>query len=59
VFGNRVVSRICKPNKEEVIGGCIKLNNKKVHTLYSSSELLGKSNKEGQDWWGMYHAWSR
>jgi hypothetical protein len=47
MFGNRVESRICKPDKEVVIGGCRKLNNEEVHTFYSSSELLGRSNKEG------------
>jgi hypothetical protein len=49
VFENRVLMRIDRPEREEVTG-CQKLNNKKLHSLYPSPNIvLGWSNQRGGD----------
>jgi hypothetical protein len=45
VFENRVLRTIFGPKKDEVTGGCRKLNNEELHNLYSSPS----STHEGED----------
>jgi hypothetical protein len=40
VFENRVLKRIFRPKKNEVMGGWRKLHNEELHHLYSSSTLI-------------------
>jgi hypothetical protein len=40
VFENRVLRRIFGPRRDEVTGGWIKLYNKKLHNLYSSTNII-------------------
>jgi hypothetical protein len=41
VSENKVLRRILGPNRDEVIGGSIKLHNEELHNLYSSLWLYG------------------
>jgi hypothetical protein len=47
VFVNRVMRRIIGPKREEVAGGCRRLHNEELHSLYSSSAAIrvSKSRK--------------
>jgi hypothetical protein len=40
VLGNSVPRRICGPKREEVTGGWRKLDNEKLHNLYSSPNII-------------------
>jgi hypothetical protein len=40
VFENRVLRRIFGPKRDEVTGGWKKVNNKKLHDLYSSTSII-------------------
>jgi hypothetical protein len=40
VFGNRVLRRIFRLKREEVIRGWRKLHNEELHNLYSSSSII-------------------
>jgi hypothetical protein len=40
VFENRVLRRICGPNRDEVTGEWRKLHNKELHDLYSSPSII-------------------
>jgi hypothetical protein len=40
VFENRVLRRIFGPKRDEVTGGCRKLHNEELHTLYSSPSII-------------------
>jgi hypothetical protein len=40
VFGNRVLRRIFRPNKDEETGGWRKLHNEELHGLYSSPGIV-------------------
>jgi hypothetical protein len=46
VFENRVLRRIFGPKRNEVTGKWRKLLNEELHILYSSPNILGRSNKE-------------
>jgi hypothetical protein len=50
VFENRVLSRICGPNMDEIIGGWRKLHNEKFHNLYFSPYII-KMIKSGHTRW--------
>jgi hypothetical protein len=45
VFENRVLSRIFGPKKDEVTGERRRLHSEELHILYSSPNLLGRSNQ--------------
>jgi hypothetical protein len=45
VFENRVLSRIFGPKRDEVTGEWRKLHNEELHILYSSPNILGRSNQ--------------
>jgi hypothetical protein len=40
VFGNRVLSRIFGPKRDEVTGEWRKLHSEELHTLYSSPNII-------------------
>jgi hypothetical protein len=40
VFENRVLKRKFGPKREEVVGGCRRLDNEELHNLYASNILL-------------------
>jgi hypothetical protein len=40
VFENRVLRRMFGPNRDEVTGDWIKLNNEELHNLYSSPSII-------------------
>jgi hypothetical protein len=40
VFENRVLRRIFGPKRDEVTGGCRKLNNQELHNLYCSPSII-------------------
>jgi hypothetical protein len=40
VFENRVLSRILRPKRDELIGGWRKLHNEELHNLYSSPSTI-------------------
>jgi hypothetical protein len=45
VFENRVLSRMFGPKRDEVTGEWRKLHNEELHILYSSPNILGRSNE--------------
>jgi hypothetical protein len=58
-FKNRVLRRIFGPKKYEVIGEQRKLHNGKLHNLYSSPNIISRSNQGKYDGWGMWHSRKR
>jgi hypothetical protein len=40
VFGNRVLSKILGPKRDEVIGGWRKLHNEELHNLYCLPSII-------------------
>jgi hypothetical protein len=40
VVGNRMLRRIFRPKREEVAGGWRRLNNKELHNLYASPNII-------------------
>jgi hypothetical protein len=40
VFDKRVLRRIFGPERDEMIGGWIKLHNEELHNLYSSPSII-------------------
>jgi hypothetical protein len=44
VYANRVLRRIFGPKREEVEGGCKRLNNGKLHNLYTSPNIVKVTN---------------
>jgi hypothetical protein len=40
MFGNRVLTRIFGPKRDEVTGGRRKLHNEELHMLYSSPSII-------------------
>jgi hypothetical protein len=40
VFENRVLRRIFEPKRDEVIGGWRKLQNEKLHNIYSLPSII-------------------
>jgi hypothetical protein len=53
VFESKILTRIFRPKREEMIGGWRKLHNEEFHNLYSSL-LLIRVIKLGRMRWG-YH----
>jgi hypothetical protein len=45
VFENRVLRRIFGPERDDVTGEWRKLHNEELHILYSSPNILGRSNQ--------------
>jgi hypothetical protein len=46
VFENRVLRRIFGPKVDEVTGEWRELHNEDLHILYSSSNIISRSNQE-------------
>ena len=46
VFGNWVLRRIFRPKRHEVTGECRRLHNEEVYELYSSPNIIGRSNQK-------------
>jgi hypothetical protein len=40
VFENRVVRRIFRPKREEVAGGCRRVQNEELHNMYASPNII-------------------
>jgi hypothetical protein len=45
IFENKAQRRILGPKRENVIRGWNKLHNEELNNLYSSSNILGRSNQ--------------
>ena len=52
VFENRVLRRIFGPKRYEVIGLCRKLQNEKLHDLYSSPNIIWAIKLTRMSWTG-------
>jgi hypothetical protein len=50
VFENRGLRRIFGPKRDEVTGGCRKLNNEELHKLYSSPSIIRIIKSRGMRW---------
>jgi hypothetical protein len=50
VFENSVLRRIFGPKKDEVMGDWRKLNNKKLHNLYSSPNIIRMIKSRRMQW---------
>jgi hypothetical protein len=52
VFENRVLRRIFGPKRDEVTGGCRKLYNEELHSLYSSASIIRMIKSRRMRWAG-------
>jgi hypothetical protein len=52
VFENRVLRRIFRPKKDEVTGEWRKLQNKELHSLYSSLSIIRMVKSSRMRWAG-------
>jgi hypothetical protein len=52
VFENRVLRRIFKPKRNEVMGGWKKLHNEEIHKLYSSLSIIRMIKSRRMRWAG-------
>jgi hypothetical protein len=52
VFENRMLRRIFGPKRDEVTGGCRKLNNEELHGLYSSPSIVRVIKARRMRWAG-------
>jgi hypothetical protein len=52
VFENRVLSRLFRPKRDEVTGDWKKLQNKELHSLYSSPNIFRVIKSRGMRWAG-------
>jgi hypothetical protein len=52
VFEKRVLRRIFRPKRDEVIGGWRKLHQEKLHNLYSSPSIIITIKSRGMRWAG-------
>jgi hypothetical protein len=52
-----VLWRIFGPKKDEATGELWRLHSGRLHNLYSTPDLLGRSNRGEWGWRGMWHAW--
>jgi hypothetical protein len=50
MFENKVLRRICGPNKDEVLGGWRKLHNEKLHNLYSLPSIIRMIKSSRMRW---------
>jgi hypothetical protein len=55
VYENRVLRKIFRPKRDEVIGGWRKLHNKEFHNLYYSPSII-RINKSRRMRWAGYYA---
>jgi hypothetical protein len=49
-FENRMLRRIFRPKRDEIIGGWRKMNNEQLHKLYSSPDIRMKSKNMRWAW---------
>jgi hypothetical protein len=59
VFENRMLKRIFRPKKEEVIEGWRKLHNEELHNLYCSPSIIRIIKSSRMRWAGHVHEWGR
>jgi hypothetical protein len=52
VFENRVLRRIFRQKRDEVIGGWRKMHNKELHNLYGSPSIIGMIKSRRMRWAG-------
>jgi hypothetical protein len=52
VYENRVLSRICGPKRDEVMGGLRKLHNGELYNLYSSPDIINQTKSRKMRWAG-------
>jgi hypothetical protein len=52
VFENRVLSRICRPTREEVARGWRGLHNEELHNLYTSPDIIRVIKSRRMRWAG-------
>jgi hypothetical protein len=52
VFENMVLTRIFGPKRDEVTGGCRKLQNQKLHNLYPSPSIIRMIKSRRMRWVG-------
>jgi hypothetical protein len=52
VFENRLLRRIFRPKRNEVIGGWRKLHNEELHNLYSSPSIIRIIKSRRMRWAG-------
>jgi hypothetical protein len=51
MFGNRVVRRIFRPKREEVVGGWRRLHNEELQNLYNSPNVIRMIKSWMMDEW--------
>jgi hypothetical protein len=52
VFENRVLRRIFGPKRDEVTGGWRKLQDREIHNLYSSPDIIRQTKSRRMRWVG-------
>jgi hypothetical protein len=52
MFENRVLRRIFRPKRDEMVGGRRKLHNEELHNLYSSSSIIRMIKSRRMSWAG-------
>jgi hypothetical protein len=52
VFGNRVLSRIFRPKRDDVTGEWRKLHNEELHILYASPNIIRQIKSKRMRWAG-------
>ena len=52
MFENRVLRRIFRPKKDEVVGECRKLHNEELNNLYSSPNIVWVIKSRRMRWTG-------
>jgi hypothetical protein len=55
VFENRVLGRIFRPRRDEVMGGCRKLHNEELPNVYSSPSKIRMFESRTVRWVGHGH----
>jgi hypothetical protein len=53
VFENRVLKRIFRPTREEVVGGWRRLHNEELHNFYASPNII-RMMKPGRMRWAVH-----
>jgi len=54
VFENRVLKKIPEPKRNQVTEEWKRLYNQELYGLYSPPHIIGRSNREELNEWGMY-----
>jgi hypothetical protein len=59
VFENRVLRRIFRPKRDEIMGEWRKLHNAELHNLYSSPDIVRQIKSRRMRSVGLWHTWER